>query len=181
MAYTPYRPNFQRNFQRGPRINQFIKAPNLRVIDDTGKQLGVISLPEALKAAQERGLDLIEISPTADPPVAKIMDYGKWRYNQDKKEREKKQKSKAVENKAMRLSVNIGLHDLKIKAGQIDKFLQEGNIVSIQLRLKGREKAHKDFAEVKIKDLLAMLETAHKVIQPIKVMPNGIVTAIAKN
>ena len=121
-------------------INEEIRARELRVIDADGKQAGVISLDEALKLAEERDLDLVLISPNANPPVAKIMDYGKYRYELQKKEKEAKKKQKTIQVKEIRLSTFIEEHDIKVKANNANKFLKDGDKVKVSLRFKGRER-----------------------------------------
>lgn len=128
----------------------------MRVIDETEKQLGIITLEEALRMAQERNLDLIQVTERVDPPVCKIMDYGKYLYREEKKERGAK-KQKGGEVKGIRLSFGISSHDLETRAHQAEKFLKEGNKVRIELILRGREKAHLDFAKEKIKKFLEIL------------------------
>ena len=136
----------------------------MRAIDENGKQLGVVSLEEALRMAQERNLDLIQVTEKVEPPVCKIMDYGKYLYREEKKERGIK-KQKGGEVKGIRLSFAISSHDLEVRAHQAEKFLKKGDKIKIELILKGREKAHGDFAREKIKKFLEILE---KLI-PIKV------------
>jgi translation initiation factor IF-3 len=128
----------------------------VRVIDETEKQLGIISLEEALRMARERNLDLIQVTERVEPPVCKIMDYGKYLYREEKKERGVK-KQKGGEVKGIRLSFGISFHDLETRAHQAEKFLKEGNKIRIELILRGREKAHLDFAKEKIKKFLEIL------------------------
>jgi len=116
----------------------------LRVIDDGGEQLGVLKLSEALKIAQDKGLDLIEIAPSANPPVAKIMDWSKYQYQKLKEQQRNRKKSKASELKQMRVGLKIGENDLNIKLGKVNKFLDNGDSVRITVVFKGREMAHKD-------------------------------------
>lgn len=174
-----YRPRFKQSKIKLPRINQFIKVPSVRLVDETGKQVGIKSTQEALQMANEKGLDLIEVATNAQPPVAKIMNFNKWRYEEEKRQRERRKKTKAVETKEVRISVNIGRHDLETKAKQIDKFFKDGNIVSIRLTLKGREKAHQELAEQKINELLKIVGE-HRTIQPIKKTPIGFFLMISK-
>jgi translation initiation factor IF-3 len=117
-----------------------------------------LPLEEALRKAQEARLDLIEISPTANPPVAKITERGKYFYEQEKKERQAKKKRKEVEIKSIRLGIGTGTHDLELKAKQVDKFLKDGNKIKIDLALRGREKyLKKEFLEERIKRLLSLI------------------------
>lgn len=126
------------------RINHEIRARELRVISSTGEQLGVLPLAAALAAAERQGLDLIEIVPTANPPVAKIMDHGKFRYEQTKRERENKKSQHQVKVKEIKLSPNISEHDLDVKLRQAHEFLEKGNKVKVTLMFRGREMMHQD-------------------------------------
>lgn len=121
-----------------------IRAPRLRVIDENGNQLGVLSRHEALDAAREAGLDLVEISPNADPPVAKIVDWGKYNYQRTKQLQKNRRNTKATELKQMRLGMKISDHDLEVKLNKVDKFLDAGHKVKITVFYRGRENAHKD-------------------------------------
>ncbi len=125
-------------------MNQDIRAHELRVIDETGRQLGILSKSEALRIAAERLLDLVEISPEANPPVAKIVDWGKFNYQKTKLLQKNKKNSKILDVKQMRLGLKISDNDLLIKLKKIDKFLDIGHKVKITLVYKGREQAHKD-------------------------------------
>lgn len=122
------------------QINEEIRDKELRVIDSDGTQLGIMSLDEAMNLAIEKKLDLVNIAPTAKPPVCKILDYGKYRYELQKKEKEAKKKQKITEVKEIRLSTFIEEHDLSVKAKNAAKFLKEGDKVKVSLRFKGREK-----------------------------------------
>ena len=140
-----------------PRINNQIRAREVRLIDEAGKQIGIVSLEEALRMSQERNLDLIQVTEKVEPPVCKIMDYGKYFYSLQKKEKAAKIK-RVGGMKGIRLGFNISLHDLEIKANQAEKFLKKGNKVRIEMILKGREKALGGFAKEKIKKFLEILE-----------------------
>ncbi|MBX4187869.1 MAG: translation initiation factor IF-3 [Candidatus Doudnabacteria bacterium] len=128
------------------RINHFIKAPEVRVIDSDGKMLGVMKLSDALALANERQVDLVEISPNANPPVTKLLDYDKYRYQQEKTAQEARKKVKKITVKNLRLSVRIGDHDLGFKTKQAVEFLGEGNKVKIDIVMRGREQAHPELA-----------------------------------
>ena len=123
----------------GPRINEEIRVKEVRLIDETGENRGVVSIKEALAAAEEAGLDLIEISPQANPPVCKILDIGKYKYEQQKRKAEAKKKQKVVEIKELKLRPMIDTHDYEVKVKQAKKFLSEGNKVKFTMRYKGRE------------------------------------------
>ena len=125
---------------RENQINEEIRDKELRVIDSDGTQLGIMGLDEAMKLAFEKKLDLVNIAPTAKPPVCKILDYGKYRYELQKKEKEAKKKQKITQVKEIRLSTYIEEHDLVVKAHNAAKFLKEGDKVKVSLRFKGREK-----------------------------------------
>ena len=150
-------------------INEQIRDKEVRLIGADGEQLGIVSSKEAQRLAEEAGLDLVKIAPTAKPPVCKIIDYGKYRYEQARKEKEAKKKQKTVELKEIRLSPNIDTNDLNTKINSAKKFIEKGNKVKITLRFRGREMAHMnqskyildDFAEA-LADV-AVVEKAPKV------------------
>ncbi len=126
------------------RTNGAIRADTLRVIDADGEQIGVLSKQEALEKAREAGLDLVEISPQANPPVAKIIDWGKYQYQKTKQAQKSKKKSKALDVKQIRFGLKIGQHDLDVKLRKIRTFLEAGHKVKITAFFRGREMAHKD-------------------------------------
>jgi len=126
------------------RINNRIRAREVRLIDEQGAQVGIISIRDALLLAEERGLDLVEVAPTAVPPVCRIMDYGKFRYEQTKKEREARKHQKQAELKEVRLKPKTDDHDLEVKAKQARRFLLGGDKVKFIVRFRGREMAHPD-------------------------------------
>lgn len=150
-------------------INEQIRDKEVRLIGEEGEQLGIMSAREALKLAEEAGLDLVKIAPLAKPPVCKIVDYGKYRYEQARKDKEAKKKQKVIDVKEIRLSPNIDTNDLNTKVNAAKKFLSKGDKVKITLRFRGREMAHMnaskhildDFAEA-LKDV-AVIEKAPKV------------------
>ena len=123
-------------------INEQIRDREIRLIGSDGEQLGIMSAREAMKIAQEAELDLVKIAPTAKPPVCKIIDYGKYKYEQTRKEKEARKKQKTVEIKEVRLSPNIDTNDLNTKTNNARKFLSQGNKVKVTLRVRGREMAH---------------------------------------
>lgn len=124
------------------QINEQIRDREVRVISSTGEQLGIMSAKDALKKAEEKNLDLVKIAPTAKPPVCKIMDYGKYRFEQAKREKEARKNQKVVEIKEIRLSLNIDTHDFQTKVNHAEKFLKAGNKVKVSIRFRGREMAH---------------------------------------
>ncbi|HYH75554.1 MAG TPA: translation initiation factor IF-3 [Candidatus Saccharimonadales bacterium] len=125
-------------------MNQDIRASQLRVIDQDGKQLGILSRSEALKIAEDQGLDLVEISPDANPPVAKVVDWGKYNYQRTKQLQKNKRTAKAFEVKQMRFGLKISEHDLGVKLKKVTDFLEAGHKVKITIFYRGRELAHKD-------------------------------------
>ena len=137
-----------------PRMNERIRAREIRVIGEDGEQFGVMSVNEAIALATEKELDLVEISPNATPPVCKIMDYGKFKYEKTKKDKENKKKQKNVVIKEIRIKPHIDEHDKDTKIAQIEKFIAKEYKVKVSLRLSGREKAHAD-AAVKVLDAFA--------------------------
>ena len=141
-----------------PRKNQEIKAKKVRLISEKGENLGIKMIEEALKIAQKKGLDLVEISPHANPPVCKILDFGKYLYQQRKKEKELKKKQKKGIIKEIRVSLRISEHDLETKFKKVEKFFKEGFRVKITMFLRGREKALKDFAKERLKEILKELK-----------------------
>lgn len=140
------------------RINQQIRSPLLQVITDDGEMLGEMKLEEARAKAQEAGLDLVEVSPKANPPVAKIMDYGRQRYQNEKLLQRQKVKQKKVDIKGIRLSLRISQHDKDVRLKQAKKFLGKGDKLKIELILRGRERQMKDMARDIIKNFIAELE-----------------------
>ena len=162
-------------------MNNQIRASRVRLIDEAGKQIGVLALQEALHLAEERDLDLIQVTEKAEPPVCKIMDYGKYLYWLQKKERAAKG-SRAGELKGMRLGFNISLHDLETRARQAEKFLKKGDKIRIEMVLRGREKALGEFAKGKINQFLEILEKLIpiKIEAELKRGPRGFTMIIAK-
>jgi translation initiation factor IF-3 len=128
----------------GPRVNEDIRAPQVRLIDQDGEMQGVMTAREALIRAYDVGLDLLEISPNAVPPVVKILDYGKYKYEQQKKANEARKRQKVVEIKEIKVRPNIDDHDYDVKMRQMKEFIGEGDKVKVTLRFRGREMAHQD-------------------------------------
>ncbi len=156
------------------RINHQIQATELRVILEDGTNLGVISKTEALDKARELGSDLIEISPKAVPPVAKIMDYGKFQYTENKKLKASKAKAHTVEVKNIQIKVGTGDGDLNLKAKKASEWLAEGHRVKIDLFLPGRSKYLDDkFLKERLERILHLLTESHKIADPIKKSPKG--------
>lgn len=128
----------------GPRVNEEIRVPQVRLIDQEGEMIGVMTARDALLRAYEVGLDLLEISPNAVPPVCKILDYGKYKYEQQKKANEARKRQKVVELKEIKVRPNIDDHDYGVKMRQMKEFISEGDKVKVTLRFRGREMAHQD-------------------------------------
>lgn len=126
----------------GPRINEMIRVPEVRVINEAGDMLGVMTPADAIKLAEAAGLDLVEVSPNAAPPVCKILDFGKYRYELQKKAKEAKKKQKVIEIKEIKLRPGIDINDYNIKLRNVIRFLEEGDKVKITLRFRGREMSH---------------------------------------
>ena len=162
------------------RINQQIKSKELRVIDEAGNNLGIMTLSEALSKAQAVGLDLIEISPTAQPPVAKIMSFDKYRYQEAKKLKETKKHQKKQEFKQVQIGLGSAINDLNMRANQAREFLNKGHQVTIRLALFGREKGKKDLAHTKLKNFLSMLEVEHKIVSQPSFSNRGLMVTIIK-
>lgn len=163
------------------RINQAIRVPELRVIDADGGNLGVIPTKEALQKAEEAGLDLIEISPTAQPPVAKIMDYGKYCYELKKKAKEVKAKSHVTETKSIQVKIGTGDHDLSLKAKRAAEWLTDGHRVKIDLFLWGRYKyMEQSFLKERLERFLKIIPAEYKVADEIKKSPKGFSTTIER-
>jgi len=140
------------------RINQEIRAEQLRVIGASGEQLGIMSLSEALKIAEEAGVDLIEISPSANPPVVKVVDWGKYQYQKMKEQQKNRKNTKTVELKQMRMGLKIGTNDLEIKLRKIREFLADGHKVKITVIFRGREMAHQELGYEMIDKIINKLE-----------------------
>ncbi len=130
--------------REGPRVNAEIRVPQVRLIDENGEMVGVLSIRDALYRAHQAGLDLLEISPGAEPPVCKITDYGKFKYEQQKKANEARKKQKVVEIKEVKVRPNIDDHDYDVKMRMMRNFIGEGDKVKVTLRFRGREMAHQD-------------------------------------
>ncbi|MBI3948590.1 MAG: translation initiation factor IF-3 [Armatimonadetes bacterium] len=139
--------SIDRDRDHGLRVNHRIRAREVRLVDDEGEQRGIVSLRQALELAREKGMDLIEVAPHAAPPVCKIMDYGRYKYEQSKKDREAHRKSRATELKTIRLEPQIDDHDLSFKLKNAMKFLGEGDKVKISVMFRGRSITHPEFGK----------------------------------
>jgi translation initiation factor IF-3 len=150
------------------RINDRIRVPQVRVIDADGSQVGVITRDEALEKARMRDLDLVEVSPNAHPPVCKIMDYGKYKYEQSKREKDSKKKQHVIQVKEIRLRPRIDKHDFEFKLKNAIKFLDEGNKVKVTLLFRGREMAHRDLGYEVMKEVEEYLDDIGKPEAPVR-------------
>ncbi len=128
----------------GPRMNSAITVPQVRLVDADGEMKGVVDLEEAIKLAEEEGLDLVEVSPNADPPVCKILDYGKYKYEQQKKANEARKKQRTVDVKEVKMSPRIEKNDYEVKMRNARRFLENGDKVKVTMRFRGREMAHQE-------------------------------------
>lgn len=153
--------------ETGPRVNDKIRAPEIRLIGADGENIGVVSPARALDLADEAGLDLVEISPNANPPVCKIMDFGKYKYEQQKRESEARKKQKVIEVKEVKFRPNTDTNDYDVKMRNVFKFLEHGDKVKVTLRFRGREMAHQELG----RNLLERVAEDVKLIGKIENMP----------
>ncbi|HKR18955.1 MAG TPA: translation initiation factor IF-3 [Stellaceae bacterium] len=149
----------------GPRVNDEIAAARLRLVDERGNMVGVVTRHEALTRAQEAGLDLVEIAPQANPPVCKILDFGKFKYEEQKRKNEARKKQKVIDVKEIKLRPGIDDHDYDVKMRQMLKFIEEGDKVKIVMRFRGREMAHQDLGMVVLMRVKDGLDKVAKIEQ----------------
>ncbi len=178
----------RRRFRRKPkktskipqmRANERIFADPVILIDQNGNYVGETSLTEARAMAESAGLDLVEVSPKAQPPVCKILDYGKFQYTQQKQYRQSQAAQKTVSTKGVRIGLRTDTHDLDFKKRQTEKFLSKGNKVKVEIILRGREKSHQELAKKNITEFLEMLEIPFRIEEDLKKFPGGFNTIIA--
>lgn len=150
---------------KGLRINEQIRVREVRLIDEEGGQNGIVSTSEALKLAKERELDLVEVSPNANPPVCKILNYGKYRFEQEKKLRDSRKNQKALKIKEIRMQPKIGPGDLDTKAKHVQEFLDEGNKVKVTIRFRGRELAHTELGYDVLNEVMKRLTEGSYVVE----------------
>lgn len=143
-------------------VNERIRASKIRLIDAQGKQMGILSLEKALEIARKEGVDLVEVAPQANPPVCRLLDYGKLKYQLDKKRRKAKKKQFGDVLKEIRLSYHIGEHDLETKIKKIYRFLQEGHKVKVSVRFKGRERIYRDEGKHLLEKVVKQVEEVGK-------------------
>ena len=148
------------------RINDKIRVKEVRLIDHNGEQHGVVAYNTALDMAKEAGLDLVEVAPQANPPVCKILDYGKYKFDVEKKLKESKKKQKLVKMKEIRMQPKIEKHDLEFKAKHVKTFLEEGNKVKVTVRFRGRELAHTELGKVVLEKVMIAIEGTFNVDRP---------------
>lgn len=166
--------------QHGPRVNYQIRIPECRLLGDDGHQYGVVSMDEARKIAEGLGLDLVEIAPTAKPPVVKVIDFGKYKYELQKKAAEAKKKQVVIQLKEIQFRPNIESHDLETKIRHIEKFLEEGDKVKLVMQFRGREMAYKDLGMGKFNGIIQrVLELGGAIESPAKFMGNRVIAIVA--
>ena len=147
----------------GPRINEDIRVPRVLLIDEAGEKQGIMPTAAALEAAQEAGLDLVEVSPNSDPPVCKILDYGKYKFEEQKKKAAARKKQKVVELKEIKLRPNIDVHDYEVKAKSMHRFFEEGDKVKVTLRFRGGEMRHPELGMKLLQQVRADFDPVAKV------------------
>ena len=164
------------------RINERIQSPEVRVVDDQGQPLGVLPTEKAIEIARSKEMDLVEVSPKAEPPVCKILDYGQFKYQKEKEARKQRAQAKEVEIKVIRLSVRIGTHDRDVRVKQAAKFLERGDKVKIELPMRGREKAHKEVAETVVSEFVEALKAIYalRIEQEVKYLNGRFSTILAR-
>ena len=160
--------NYRAKKDTGPRTNEQITASEVRVISSTGKQLGIISIREALNHAEDEGYDLVEVSPDAKPPVCKIIDYGKLKYREQKSKKEAKKKQNTIEIKEIKMRPGIDTHDYQVKIKALSRFIGGGNKVKVSMRFRGREMEHQNLGFALLKKLTAEVAEYAKVEVPPK-------------
>ncbi|WP_306884948.1 translation initiation factor IF-3 [Amorphus orientalis] len=149
--------------KEGPRVNSDIRVPRVQLVDAEGNNRGIVETDEALAMAEESGLDLVEVSPNADPPVCKILDFGKYKYQSQKKAAEARKKQKTVEVKEIKMRPNIDTHDYEVKMRSMMRFFEEGDKVKVTLRFRGREMAHQELGMDLLKKVRSETEEFAKV------------------
>ncbi|AQS86925.1 translation initiation factor 3 [Neoasaia chiangmaiensis NBRC 101099] len=165
--------------REGPRVNEEIRVPQVRLIDAEGEMAGVMTTREALARAYAEGLDLLEISPTAEPPVCKILDYGKFKYEQQKKRNEARKKQKVIEIKEIKVRPSTNENDFQVKLRAMNSFLNEGDKVKVSLRFKGREMAHQELGIKMLERIRLEMEEKAKVEQMPKLENRQMIMVLA--
>ncbi len=165
---TAINTHIQKSHDDEPRVNEQINVPEVRVIDHTGENIGVISTEKALNLADEEGLDLVEIANNVSPPVVKIMNYGKLKYEKQKKRQENKRKQKTISIKEIKVRPNIDNHDYQVKLSAAKKFIEAGNKVKLTLRFRGRELSHREIGEAVVHRFIEDISELAKPESPLK-------------
>lgn len=168
-------------FRRIPkffRLNERIRSPTVRLIDDDDNQVGIVALEKGLQMARERELDLVEVAPNAKPPVCKILDFGKFLYRQKKQDQKQKKSQRQGEVKGIRLSMRTDTHDLEVKAAKAKEFLKDRNLVKVALVMRGRELSHMNLGYDKMKVFSGMIADAGEIDEPAKRQGNNIIMII---
>lgn len=179
MGFTKYTTQVEK---KRVRMNEDIRVPEVRVLGPDGENFGVLSIKEALAKAQEMRLDLIEVSPLAKPPVCKITDYGKFKYEQNKKDKEVKSKMRVSETKEVQVKIGTSDHDMGIKAGKAAGWLKEGHRVKVDLFLWGRYKYMEfSFLKERLERFLAIIPESYKIAEPIQKSPKGLSVALERD
>ncbi|MBD42401.1 MAG: Translation initiation factor IF-3 [Alphaproteobacteria bacterium MarineAlpha5_Bin12] len=173
--------HFKSKKNSGPRINERIASPEVRVIGADGKQLGVLSIRQALNEAEQAGFDLVEISPEAKPPVCKIIDYGKLKYKEQKKKNQAKKKQKTIEVKEIKIRPGIEKHDYDVKMRALSKFIDGGNKVKVTMRFRGREMEHQHLGFELLKKLEDDVVDIAKIEVPPKTYGKQIMMVLVPN
>ena len=163
----------------GPRVNRDIDAPRIRLIDHTGEQAGIVTVEEALRRANDVSLDLVEIAPLASPPVCKILDVGKLKYQEQKKRSEARKKQKTIEIKEIKIRPNIDNHDYDVKMRSAKRFIEDGDKVKVTLRFRGRELAHQELGARVLERIKEELDLVAKVEQMPKMEGRQMVMVVA--
>ena len=172
---------FNNSRSKGPRVNDQIKVSEVRLIGDDGNQFGVVWIDKAREISGEHGLDLVEVSPNAKPPVVKLIDYGKFKYQQQKKAAEAKKKQVTIQVKEVKFRPAIDIHDLNVKMKNVLKFLEQGDKVKMLMQFRGREMAHKHIGLDKFREIIdSAIEQSEATIEsPVKMMGNRAIAMLA--
>ncbi len=171
---------FSSNKHSGPRVNEQIRIPECRLLGDDGHQYGVVSMSEARRISDEVGLDLVEVSPTAQPPVVKLIDYGKYKYELQKKAQEAKKKQVVIQLKEVQFKPNIDVGDLKTKLNHCQKFIDDGDKIKCSMQFRGREMAYRDAGMEKFKAIIAQIVEMGAIVESEpKMMGNRIIAILA--
>ncbi|MBC7430377.1 MAG: translation initiation factor IF-3 [Bacteriovorax sp.] len=174
------RPSFNSNKNSGPRVNEQIRIPECRLLGDDGHAYGVVSMSEARRISDEAGLDLVEVSPTAQPPVVKLIDFGKYKYELQKKAQEAKKKQVVIQLKEIQLKPNIDIGDLNTKLNHCQKFIEQGDKIKIVMQFRGREMSYRDAGMEKFKLIMAQITEMGAIVEADpKMMGNRIIAILA--